>query len=88
MTVQTFRDLVASRPFQLSLLVMSSGQAHGVRQPTIAWPTRTNDLVGIDITDDGLPAEFRIFSLSHVIVVEPLSAPSAGSKPGGSAESN
>lgn len=88
MTVQTFRDLLASRPFQPFRLVMSSGQTYEVRHPEMAWLTRTSILVGIDIADDGVPAEFRICSLLHVTAVEPLSASSAGPKPSGSSESN
>lgn len=41
--------------------------------------TRTSILVGIDIADDGVPAEFKICSLLHVTAIEPLSAAPAGS---------
>ena len=79
MTVQTFRDLLAQRPFQPFRLIMSSGQAYEVRHPEMAWLTRTDILVGIDMTDDGVPAEFRICSLLHVTAVEPCGL-SAGAK--------
>lgn len=73
MTVQTFRELLLQRPFKPFRLVMSSGQTYDVRHPEMAWLTRTDILVGIDETDEGVPAEFRICSLLHVATVEPLS---------------
>jgi hypothetical protein len=72
MTVQTFRDLLAQRPFKPFRLVMSSGQTYEVRHPEMAWLTRTSILVGIDSADDGIPAEFKICSLLHVTAIEPL----------------
>ncbi len=48
MTLQTFRDLLAQRPFQPFRLVMSSGQTYEVRHPEMAMLTRTSILVGID----------------------------------------
>jgi hypothetical protein len=38
----------------------------------MAMLTRTDILVGIDETDEGVPAEFKICSLLHVTAVEPL----------------
>ncbi len=73
MTVQTFRDLLAQRPFKPFRLVMSSGQTYEVRHPEMAWLTRTDILVGVGDTDEGVPAEFRICSLLHVASIEPLS---------------
>ena len=78
MTVQTFRDLLAARPFRPFRLVMSSGQTYEVRHPEMAWLTRTSILVGIDIADDGVPAEFKICSLLHVTAVEPISPAPVG----------
>lgn len=72
MTVQTFRDLLKRQPFQPFRLVMSSGQTYDVRHPEMAMLTRTDILVGVDIADDGVPAEFKICSLLHVTAVEPL----------------
>jgi hypothetical protein len=72
MTVQTFRDLLAARPFRPFRLVMSSGQNYEVRHPEMAMLTRTSILVGIDVADDGVPSEFKICSLLHVTAVEPL----------------
>lgn len=74
MTVQTFRDLLNKRPFVPFRLVMSSGEKYEVRHPEMAWLTRTDILVGIDIPDDGVPAEFDICSLLHVTSIEPLKA--------------
>ena len=73
MTLQTFRDLLAARPFKPFRLVMSSGQSYEVRHPEMAWLTRTSILVGID----GVPAEFKICSLLHVTAVEPFGPTSA-----------
>lgn len=74
MTVQTFRELLAQRPFRPFRLVMSSGQTYEVRHPEMALLTRTSILVGIDVADDGVPAEFKICSLLHVTAAEPLTA--------------
>lgn len=76
MTVQTFRDLLTARPFRPFRLVMSSGQAYEVRHPEMAFVTKSDLLVGVDIEDDGVPAEFKICSLLHVTAVEPLEAAS------------
>ena len=72
MTVQIFRDLLAQRPFKPFRLVMSTGQTYEVRHPEMAMLTRTDILVGVDIAEDGVPAEFKICSLLHVTAVEPL----------------
>ena len=72
MTVQTFRNLLTERPFKPFRLVMSSGQAYEVRHPEMALLTKTDILVGIDIEDDGVPAEFKICSMLHVTAIEPL----------------
>jgi len=78
MTVQTSRELLAQRPFRPFRLVMSSGQTYEVRHPEMAMLTRTDILVGVGETDDGVPAEFRICSLLHVTSIEPLSPASTG----------
>jgi hypothetical protein len=78
MTLQTYRDLLAARPFQPFRLVMSSGQSYEVRHPEMAMLTRTSMFVGIDDTDDGVPAEFKICSFLHVTTIEPLSAARTG----------
>jgi len=55
---------------------MSSGKTYEVRHPEMAWLTRTDILVGIDDSEDGIPAEFKICSLLHVTAVEPMSVSS------------
>jgi len=72
MTVQTFRNLLKERPFKPFRLVMSSGQSYEVRHPEMALITKSDILVGVDIEDDGVPAEFKICSMLHVTAVEPL----------------
>ena len=76
MTVQTFRELLSHRPFRPFRLVMSSGQGYEVRHPEMALLTRTDLLVGIGDTDEGVPAAFKICSLLHVTAVEPLTTAS------------
>jgi len=62
---------------------MSSGETYEVRHPEIAMLTRTSILVGIDMTEEGVPAEFKICSLLHVTAVEPDSSSAAEStRPG------
>lgn len=72
MTVQTFRQLLTQRPFRPFRLIMSSGEAYEVRHPEMAMLTRTDILVGINETAEGVPAEFRICSLLHVTTIEPV----------------
>lgn len=85
MTVQTFRELLNQRPFRPFRLVMSSGQAYEVRHPEMAMLTRTDILVGTDVAEDGVPAEFKICSLLHVTAIEPLNSSSAKEKQTGPA---
>ncbi len=80
MTVQTFRNLLTERPFKPFRLVMSSGLTYEIRHPEMAMLTKTDILVGIDIEDDGIPAEFKICSMLHVTAVEPLESASNGSQ--------
>ena len=79
MTVQTFRDLLKTQPFQPFRLVMSSGSAYEVRHPENAILTRTTIMVAIDV-EDGIAAEFKICSLLHVTAIEPVDVPVAGPK--------
>ena len=74
MTVQTFRQLLTQQPFQPFRLVMSSGRTYEVRHPEMAWLTRTDILVGVGESEDGVPADFHICSLLHVTSVEPVGA--------------
>jgi hypothetical protein len=77
MTVRTLRELLTQRPFKPFRIVMSSGEAYEVRHPEMAWLTRTDILIGLEETADGVPAESRICSLLHVATVDPLSAATA-----------
>jgi hypothetical protein len=72
MTVQTFREMLARRPFQPVELTLSSGQSFEIRDPEMALLTRTSILIGTDLSEDGVPAEFKIVSLLHVASMEPL----------------
>ena len=64
---------------------MSSGQTYEVRHPEMAWLTRTDILVGIDETDEGVPASFKICSLLHITAVEPLGTATTSPGPSGTA---
>jgi hypothetical protein len=50
----------------------SSEQADGVDHPEMAMSARTSILVGVDETDDGVPAEFKIGSMLHEAAIELL----------------
>lgn len=63
---------MTQRPFKPFRLVMSSGVSYEVRHPESAMLTRTSILIGIDVADDNVPAEFKICSLLHIAYVEPL----------------
>ena len=78
MTVQTFRDLLSAQPFQPFRITMSSGKAFEVRHPEMAFLSRTSLYVGVDVAEDGVPAEFRICSLLHITSVEPVGAAAVG----------
>ena len=77
MTLQTFREMLSRRPFQPVKLTLSSGQSYEIRHPEMAMLTRTSLLVGTDVAEDGVPAEFRIISLLHVTAIEPLTPQAA-----------
>jgi hypothetical protein len=77
MTLQTFRNLLTQRPFQPFRLIMSSGENYDVRHPEMAMLTQSDILVGTDVRDDGVPAEFKICALLHVATIEPISSASA-----------
>ena len=77
MTVQAFREMLARRPFQPVRLTLSSGQAFEIRHPEMAMLTRTSILVGTDVAEDGVPAEFKIVSLPQVTSIEPIGAQAA-----------
>ena len=77
MTLQTFREMLSRRPFQPVRLTLSSGQSYEIRHPEMAMLTRTSLLVGTDVAEDGVPAEFKIISLLHVTAIEPLTPQAA-----------
>jgi len=77
MTVQTFREMLARRPFQPVRVTLSSGQTFEIRHPEMAMLTRTSLLIGVDVAEDGVPAEFKILSLLHVTAIEPLAGKAA-----------
>jgi hypothetical protein len=77
MTVQAFREMLARRPFQPVKLTLSSGQVFEIRYPEMALLTRTSILIGTDLAEDGVPAEFKIVSLLHVTSMEPISPQAA-----------
>jgi hypothetical protein len=85
MTVPTFRELLTQRPVRPFRLVMSSGQTYDVRHPEVAMLTRTDILAGIDETDEGVPAGFKICSLLHVTAIEPSNSTTAGPRQTGPA---
>jgi hypothetical protein len=74
MVVQDFRDLLTERPFKPFRVVMSSGQSYEVRHPEMAFVTKSDLIVGIDIEEDDVPSRFKICSLLHVTAIEPIEA--------------
>jgi hypothetical protein len=72
MTTESFRTLLKQQPFRPFRLVMSSGESYEVRHPAMALLLKNDILVGTDVADDGMPAEFRICPLFHVATVEPM----------------
>lgn len=46
----------------------------------MALLTKTDLLVGIDISNDNVPAHFKICSLLHLTAIEPLNAPTPDAK--------
>ena len=64
--------MLARRPFQPVKVTVSSGQSFVIRHPEMALLTRTSLLIGTDVAEDGVPAEFKVISLLHVTSMEPL----------------
>jgi hypothetical protein len=69
--------MLACRPFQPVKVTLSSGQSFEIRHPEMAFLTRASILIGIDLAEDGVPAEFKIISLSHVASMEPMPSQAA-----------
>ena len=74
MTLQDFKELLQAQPFEPFRIVMSSGESYEVRHPEMAKLLRTKILVFIDPDRQGIADQFRMCSLLHVTVVEPISA--------------
>jgi hypothetical protein len=74
MTLQDFKNLLDARPFEPFRMVMSSGESYEVRHPEMAKLLRTKILVFIDPDKQGIADQFRMCSLLHVTVVEPIAA--------------
>lgn len=74
MTLQDFKALLDAKPFEPFRIVMSSGESYEVRHPEMAKLLRTKILVFIDPDKSGIADQFRMCSLLHVTVVEPLNA--------------
>ncbi len=72
MTFHPLRELLRKRPFQPFRLVMSNGQVHEVRYPDMAFLTRNDILVGIDVDDDGSADRVKICHLPNGDAIEPL----------------
>ena len=72
MTTTMVRDMLRQQPFRPFCVVMSSGEAYDVRHPEMAWVTKNDLFVGIDVEDDGLPADASICPLFNVATLEPL----------------
>ncbi len=77
MTAQALREMFARRPFQPVRFTRSSRQSFAIRHPEMAMLTRSNLLVGANVADDGVPADFKILSLLHLTAIEPLTTPAA-----------
>ena len=65
---------------------MSSGREYEVRHPEMAMLTKGSLLVGTDVADDGVPAEFDICALLHVASVEPIGGSPAKPNQAGNGE--
>lgn len=72
MTPDGIRKLLRQQPFKPFRLVMSSGKEYEIRHPEMAMLLQNDILVGVDITDNGMPAEFDICPLLHVASIEPF----------------
>jgi hypothetical protein len=69
--------MLGRRPFQPVKVTLSSGQSYEIRHPEMALLTRSSLLIGVDVSDDGVPTEFKILSLLHVTSIEPVTGKAA-----------
>ncbi len=72
MSPDGIRKLLRQQPFKPFRLVMSSGKEYEIRHPEMAMLLQNDILVGVDITDNGMPAEFDICPLLQVASIEPF----------------
>jgi hypothetical protein len=75
MTLQSMLGVLRKQPFEPFRLVMSSGQAYKVPRRDLAFLTRSDLLVGVDVSDDGLAGHFKTCPLDQIAAVEPLNDP-------------
>ena len=52
--------MLGRRPFQPVKLTLSGGQVFEIRHPELTFLTRTSSLIGTDLAEDGVPAQFKI----------------------------
>lgn len=71
MTAEEVHEFLAHRPFEPFRVVTSSGESYEVRQPEMAFLTRSALLVGVGEAR-GFPRGHRTLSLLHVTAVEPV----------------
>ena len=72
MTIQTFKEMLSRRPFQPGKISLSRGLSYEIRHPEMALLTRTDLLIGTEVSPDNIPAEFKILSLPPITSMEPL----------------
>jgi hypothetical protein len=81
MTVQTFRDLLAQRPFRPFRIIMSSGLTYEIKHPEGALVTLSTMVVGTGVGDDNIPASVKICELSEIDAVEAFETESESDVP-------
>ena len=84
MTVQTFRDLLAQRPFKPFRLVMSSGQAYEVRHPEMAMVGLREVIIAVDVSPDRPARRLAWCDPVHVVRIERLKDEPSTESTGGS----
>ncbi len=77
MTVDTFRNLLAARPFVPFRVEMSSGNIYEVRHPEMAKLMKTDLMVYLSDADESLPSQFMVCSYLHITAVGPLAKTTA-----------
>lgn len=77
MTVQTFQNAIARRPFVPFKVITSAGETYEVRHPEMAHLDRTSLYIGIGPFEHDVPEYYKIVSLLHITGLEPLSTQAA-----------